>query len=129
MFKKLLLILGLSLFAWMPSAQAELNFKHASVIAVCNNLEDVLLIFQTAQNEDPNFIALGIPKERCYRDSSFGGRIRAEVKVLLRQVSAFAIDWEGDPFAIFQYNDSNIFFLIYNPNDLLNQAVEEMHTI
>ena len=117
MIKKFLLAIILT-FATISVAKAELFFSHASVVIVCNNLEGAVSVFETAQNKQPDETVIG-----CYGDRSFGRPINSAVKKDLNRISAIMSDWEGDPFALFKLNDQDVWLIIYNP-DNLNQEAE-----
>ena len=117
MIKKFLLAIILT-FSTISVAKAELFFSHASVVIVCNNLEGAVSIFENAQNKQPTEIVIG-----CYGDRTFGSPVHSAVKKALNRISATMSDWEGDPFALFEVRDQNIWLIIYNP-DNLNQEAE-----
>lgn len=117
MIKKLLLTLFMT-FSLINVAQAKLNFSHASVIVVCNDFEAAMTMFQVAQNMEPVSTVVG-----CYGDRSFGSPISSQAIQSIKQISATALDWEGDPFALFKVNDQNIWLIVYNP-DRLNTSVQ-----
>ncbi len=118
MIKTFLLTITTLLFLTSSTLAGALNFSHASVIIVCNNLEGAVSIFETAQNKQPDVTVIG-----CYGDRSFGNPIHSAVKKDLNRISAIMSDWEGDPFALFEVRDQNIWLIIYNP-DNLNQEAE-----
>ena len=117
MIKKFLLAIMLT-FSTIGVAKAELLFSHASVVVVCNTLEGAVSVFEEAQRKQPYEMVIG-----CYGDRSFGGRIHSAVKKDLNRISAIMSDWEGDPFALFEVKDQDVWLIIYNP-DSLNQEAE-----
>ncbi len=116
MFKKFLLAIMLA-FSTISVAKAELSFSHASVIVVCNNLEGAVSIFENAQNKQPTEVVIG-----CYGDRTFGSPINSAVKKDLNRISATMSDWEGDPFALFEVEGQNVWLIIYNPDNLNQEA-------
>ena len=116
MFKKFLLAIILT-FSTISVAKAELLFSHASVVVVCNNLEAAVSVFEGAQNKQPYEIVIG-----CYGDRSFGNPIHSSVKKAVNRISAIMSDWEGDPFALFEVKDQDVWLIIYNPDDLNQEA-------
>lgn len=120
------LVLGFMLGASLGTAYAhdnkvKLSFSHPSSIMACNDLDAVIRVFEMAQNKMPVQEELDIVG-KCFGEPTFSSPLNSEIIPDLKRISATALDWEGDTFAVFSFREI-MWLIIYNPDELDNLEV------
>ena len=120
MFKKLFLVLGLTLFSMMPAYAGALNFSHPSIILACKDLDNLNVLFAIALTRQPTMSEINF--SNCLRVKGFGAPVLPAIVDGLERITRTHKDWEGDRFAIFEHIPRSAYLLIYNPDGLDGQV-------